>query len=79
MTRDERRTFIGGSGLFDGDTTDLSRAVGEYFTRANLDGMFGADWAEIHAEAGERYPTSAEDWAEIRAEAVGMIAERFAQ
>ena len=79
MTRDERRTFVANSGLFDGDTTDLDGAVNAYFTRANLDGMFGADWAEIHAEAGERYPTSAEDWAEIRAEAVGMIAERCAQ
>ena len=76
MTRDERRTFVESSGLFDGDTTELDGAVGEYFTRASFNSMFGADWAEIHAESGERYPTSAEDWAEIRGEAKAMVAER---
>ena len=79
MTRDERRTFIGGSGLFDGDTTDLDGAVNAYFTRANLDGMFGADWVQIQDDLGHRCPASEADWAAIRAEAVGMIAERGAQ
>ena len=79
MTRDERRTFVANSGLFDGDTTDLGRAVGEYFTRDGFNAMFGADWVQIQDDLGHRCPASEADWAAIRAEAVGMIAERCAQ
>jgi hypothetical protein len=76
MTRDERRTFVINSGLFDGDTTNLDRAVNTYFTRANFDAMFGAGWAEVRAEADERHPASEADWAEVRAEALCMVADR---
>ena len=51
MTRDERREFVLNSGLLAGDTTDLDGAVDTYFTGANFNAMFGADWAEIRAEA----------------------------
>ncbi len=78
MTRDERRTFVANSGLFDGDTTDLGPAVG-YFTRASFNNIFGADWVQIQDDLGHRCPASEADWAAIRAEAVGMIAERGAQ